>query len=195
EEYGNVSSDTSDEEFVDSEAPSKRKNAEGAKEVNSNKKQKQSESTPVSKKLDVDNTSSSPTHKDSSKNNGNRSSSKYKRIGEAATQRLGEAFKEKHYPDHGAKENLAKELNLTISQVTKWFENARWRFNHPEGRSRSVKSPSEPAEKLATKQENEVISTPPKSRKRKTSADHQASQLDLSAPTTRRSGRVQARRL
>ncbi|KAI7748666.1 hypothetical protein M8C21_031427 [Ambrosia artemisiifolia] len=61
----------------------------------------------------------------------------------------------KHYPDHGAKENLAKELNLTISQVSKWFENVRWRFNHPEGRSRSVKSPSESAEKLVTKQENE----------------------------------------
>lgn len=55
--------------------------------MKSNKKQKQSESTPVrktSEKLDVEDTSSSLAHKESSHTNGNRSS--YKIIGEAATQ-------------------------------------------------------------------------------------------------------------
>ncbi|KAJ0533338.1 putative transcription factor homeobox-WOX family [Helianthus annuus] len=190
--YGNVSSDSSDEEFLDSEAPSKQKNTQGVKDMKSNKKQKQSESTPLSNKLDVEDTSSSPAHKDSSQNNGNRSSN-YKRIGEAATERLNEAFKENHYPDHDGRENLAKELNLTYNQVSKWFENARWRFNHPEGRAKSVKSPLKPAEKVATKQENGVISTAPNSRKRKTNADLQASQMDSSDKTTRRSGRVRAK--
>ncbi|KAI3827959.1 hypothetical protein L1987_02048 [Smallanthus sonchifolius] len=195
ETCGNISSDSSDEDFLDSEAPSRRKNTEGLKDVKSNKKQKRSESTPATKtrkKLDVEDTSSPPAHKGSSDKNGNRSS--YKRIGEAATQKLHEAFKENHYPDRGVRENLVKELNLTHSQVSKWFENARWRFNHPEGRTILVKSPLEPAEKLITKQANGVVSTTPKSKKRKTNAD-QGSQTDSSGQTTRRSGRVQAKRL
>ncbi|KAK1418243.1 hypothetical protein QVD17_27386 [Tagetes erecta] len=196
ETYGNISSDSSDEDFFDSVAPRRQKNTVGAKDMKSNKKQKQSESTPVrktSEMLDVENTSSSPACKGSSDTNGNRSS--YKRIGEAATQRLHEAFKENHYPDRGARENLVKELNLTDCQVSKWFENARWRFNHPEGHNKLAKSPLKPAENVVTKQANKVTSTTPKSRKRKTNADYQASQNDSSDQTTRRRGRVQAKRL
>ncbi|KAL8209572.1 hypothetical protein R6Q57_006304 [Mikania cordata] len=196
ETYGNISSDSSDEDFFDSEAPSRRKSTKGEKDIKLNTKQKESESTPVgktSKKLDVEDTTSSPAHKSSSNKNGNGSS--YKKIGEAATQRLYEAFKENHYPDRSVRENLVKELNLTHSQVSKWFENARWRFNHPEGHVKLVKLPPKPTEKLVTKQANEVNSTSPKSRKRKTIANHQASHTDSSDQTIRRSGRVQAKRL
>ncbi|KAI7741012.1 hypothetical protein M8C21_004777, partial [Ambrosia artemisiifolia] len=132
ETYGNISSDSSDEEFYDSETSSELENTEGAMDTKFSKRQKQSESTPVtktSKKLEVEGTSD---------RSGNKSSNR--RIGQAATQRLYEAFKENHYPDRAARENLVKELNLTHSQVSKWFGNARWSFNHPEGRTKIVKS-------------------------------------------------------
>ncbi|XP_076948519.1 homeobox protein HOX1A-like [Bidens hawaiensis] len=173
EAYGNDSSDSSDEDFIDSEVPSAQKNTHGAKDTKNNKKQKQNEITPVSKKL-ID--------EDTSHINGSRPSS-YNRLGEAVIQRLNEAFKENRYPDRNARENLVKELNLTHSQVCKWFGNARWKFNHTEGHSKLVKSS---AAKVAGKQANEVISTTPKSRKRKTNADS-------SDQPTRRSGRVQAK--
>ncbi|KAK9074000.1 hypothetical protein SSX86_006595 [Deinandra increscens subsp. villosa] len=147
ETYGNISSDSSDEDFLDSEAPSRWKSTEGAKDIKINKKQKQSESTPVRKpikKSDVEDTSGSLAQKGSSDKNGSRSS--HKRLGEAATQRLNEAFNQNHYPDRGVREKLVQELNITHSQVSKWFENARWRFNHPEGHSKVVKSAPKPAE-------------------------------------------------
>ncbi|KAF5814113.1 putative chromatin remodeling & transcription regulator Homeodomain-PHD family [Helianthus annuus] len=126
EAYGNISSDSSDDEdFYDSDAPS------GLKTTT--RKENRSVTTPVrnaSKTLDVEGTSDK---------SGNKSSNR--RIGKAATQRLYEAFKENHYPDRTVRENLVKELNLTHSQVSKWFGNARWSFNHPEGRTKIVKSP------------------------------------------------------
>ncbi|XP_076951334.1 pathogenesis-related homeodomain protein-like [Bidens hawaiensis] len=139
ETYGNSSSDSSDDDFYDSET----------EDTEFNKNWRQIESAPAtktktSKKLDVEGTSDK---------SGNKSSNR--RIGEAATRRLYEAFKENHYPDRTAREKLVNELNLTHSQVSKWFGNARWSFNHPEGRTKTVKSPG----------------------KRETSADHQANRL------------------
>ncbi|XVF45026.1 hypothetical protein PTKIN_Ptkin02bG0172800 [Pterospermum kingtungense] len=58
-------------------------------------------------------------------------SSTYKRLGEAVKQKLYKSFKENQYPDRATKENLAKELELTFQQVSKWFDNARWSFNNP----------------------------------------------------------------
>ncbi|GMH23610.1 hypothetical protein Nepgr_025453 [Nepenthes gracilis] len=55
----------------------------------------------------------------------------YRKLGEAVTQRLHASFKEDQYPDHLTKEKLAEELELTLRQVSKWFDNARWSFNHP----------------------------------------------------------------
>ncbi|KAI3805026.1 hypothetical protein L1987_27022 [Smallanthus sonchifolius] len=183
ETYGNMSSDSSDEEFYDSEAPSRPKKTEGAKDTKFSKKQKQSESTPVRK------TGKKSVAEGTSDKSGNKSSNR--RIGVAAAQRLSEAFKENHYPDRAARENLVKELNLTHSQVSKWFGNARWSFNHPEGRKKTVKSPSKPAENLTTKQANEATSTTPNSRKRKTNADHET---DASNQATCNGSRVQAKR-
>lgn len=277
ETYGNVSSDSSDEDFSDSEGPKRPKNTKGAKNEDSNKKQKQkqNETTPItrtsSKKLDIEGTSSSPAHKDSSavgSSEKSGSKSQHRRLGEAATQGLYASFKENRYPDRNVRENLAKELNLTYNQVSKWFDNARWSFNHPEKRTKTVaagKSPAGPTEKSVTKQANEprsitkqinearsitkqtnevtpitkqaneatpitkqanetasitkqaneaasitkkadeTTSATPKSRKRKAKADHQdteitpglkeASPMDSSNRATRRSSRVQAKRL
>ncbi|KAI7755386.1 hypothetical protein M8C21_013982, partial [Ambrosia artemisiifolia] len=127
--------------------------------MKSNKKQKQSKSSPVSNKLDIEDTSSSPAHKDSSNKNGYKPSP-CKRFGEATTQRLNEAFEENHYPDRSVRETLVKELNLTPRQVSKWFEKARWRLNHPEGRGKSVKSPLKPAETLVTDQTHQLLGLP-----------------------------------
>ncbi|KAI3702362.1 hypothetical protein L6452_28098 [Arctium lappa] len=228
ETYGNVPSDSSDEEFFDTEAPRRRKNTKGAKDMDFKQQQKKSETTPVrrtSKKVDVEGTSSSPAQVGSSApGSSDRSGTKssYRRLGEAATERLYESFKENRYPDRNARENLAKELNLTHTQVSKWFENARWSFNHPGKRSKAGKLQPEPstsmatenaaghktvekkqpnkacAEKLVTKQANETSSTPPKSRKRKGKTDDEDLEMTPSlkeGSSNRRSGRVQAKRL
>ncbi|CAN0898219.1 Homeobox protein HAZ1 [Linum grandiflorum] len=55
----------------------------------------------------------------------------YKKLGEAATQILRKSFEENQYPNHSTKDKLAKELELTVRQVAKWFENARWNYKHP----------------------------------------------------------------
>ncbi|XVE66757.1 hypothetical protein DITRI_Ditri08aG0104900 [Diplodiscus trichospermus] len=57
-------------------------------------------------------------------------SSTYRRLGEGVKQRLYKSFHENHYPDRATKESLAKELEMTFRQVSKWFENARWNFNN-----------------------------------------------------------------
>ncbi|KAK5774500.1 hypothetical protein PVK06_042355 [Gossypium arboreum] len=61
---------------------------------------------------------------------GKKSGSTYRRLGEAVKQRLNESFKENQYPDRSTKESLAKELDITFHQVSKWFDNARWSFNN-----------------------------------------------------------------
>lgn len=61
-----------------------------------------------------------------SKGSKSSSSSKYKPLGEAVTERLYESFKENQYPTRDTKEKLAKDLGITVQQITKWFGNARW---------------------------------------------------------------------
>ncbi|GMJ00558.1 hypothetical protein HRI_003725000 [Hibiscus trionum] len=58
------------------------------------------------------------------------SSSTQRRLGEAVKQRLYESFKENQYPDRSTKESLAKELEITFQQVSKWFCNARRSSNN-----------------------------------------------------------------
>ncbi|XP_010271495.1 PREDICTED: homeobox protein HOX1A [Nelumbo nucifera] len=50
---------------------------------------------------------------------------KHRSLGKAVTQKLYEAFRRNRYPDRATKENLVKELGITLRQVSKWFENAR----------------------------------------------------------------------
>lgn len=176
EEYGcDVSSDSSDEDYSDTGAPKRRKNqtgraasvpssrktptyGTGVEEMDMEQKQKQSNFTPKkssSKKPDVEGTSSSPAKSDKgisalgSSSNG-RAKSVYKRLGEAVTQRLYESFKENQYPGRGDKENLAKELSLTVQQVSKWFENARWSFNHSDKGPEVGKALSKSETRVAT---------------------------------------------
>ncbi|XP_071729947.1 pathogenesis-related homeodomain protein-like [Rutidosis leptorrhynchoides] len=205
ETYGNVSSDSSDEDFTESEAPSRRKNAKGSNDTKVTKERKENGSTPVrtSKKIDGDGSNNSVADNVSTDKSATKSSYK-KRIGEAAAQRLYESFKENHYPDRTVRYSLAKELNLTHIQISKWFGNARWSSNHPEGRTKLVKSPSKSAKKSKTEQTIESSFTTPKSKEKKLEADNhdaditpslkEASPKYASGQTTRRSGRVQAKR-
>lgn len=205
EAYGNVSSDSSDEDFSDTEGPKRRKNAKGAKDKDSNQEKKENDATtPViksGKKAVVEGKNGTV---DSGDKSGGKSSNR-KKLGEAVTQRLYEIFKESQYPDRKVKESLTKELNLTLNQVSKWFENARRSFNHT-GQARGT--PDKPTAgptpvKTTTKQANGENSTPTKSRKRKTKADNDdtilkeatSSPLDLSSQSARRSGRVRAKKL
>ncbi|KAM2605517.1 hypothetical protein TB2_034313 [Malus domestica] len=65
------------------------------------------------------------TQSASTSEKGGSSRSTYRKLGEAATQRLSKSFKENHYPDRSMKESLARELGIMAKQVSKWFENAR----------------------------------------------------------------------
>ncbi|XP_023771901.1 pathogenesis-related homeodomain protein [Lactuca sativa] len=168
EAYGNVSSDSSDEDFSDSEGPKRRKNTKEAKGEDLNKKQKESDSTtPVrknGKKVDVEGKNGTSARKGSSAaGSGDKSGAKSsnKKLGEAVTKRLYEIFKENKYPNRNIKENLMKELNLTLNQVSKWFENARRSSKHPEQHKSGVSTPTPgpTPEKSTAKQVNLKKST------------------------------------
>lgn len=152
EEYGNVPTDSSDDEdWNDTAAPRKRKrttgevapvspngripNGKNTKDIMHNLKE--TDHTPkrrTRQTANVENINNSPMKSldDSCKSgsSGKRTSSAYRRLGEAVTQRLYNSFKENQYPERATKESLAQELGLTFQQVSKWFENARWSFHH-----------------------------------------------------------------
>ncbi|CAI0470430.1 unnamed protein product [Linum tenue] len=133
ETYGNGSSDSSDDEDYTAGKKLRKKatvaapfsknrvvNSEGTEQVSGD-----NEITPRRRfrgKSNVKAESSQSTHRIRR--------GPYKKLGEAVIQRLHESFQENQYPDHSTKEKLAKELELTMDQVTKWFGNARWSYNH-----------------------------------------------------------------
>ncbi|XWS39896.1 hypothetical protein CRYUN_Cryun18bG0093900 [Craigia yunnanensis] len=156
ETYGSVpSSSSDDEDWSDTTAPRKKKKctAEAASALaNGNASVSRSVSVSDGLKQNPEETEHTPRRKTRQKSNfkdtdlspaelqggtsvygssGKKAgSSTYKRLGEAVKQRLYKSFKENQYPDRATKESLAKELEMTFQQVTKWFENARWSFNN-----------------------------------------------------------------
>lgn len=160
EEYGNTSSDSSDEDFVDTALPKRRRTNSGkatlvspngetptvkhgkdATELEPN--QKDGESTHkrrTGKKFDVEGTDSPParSRKDSSAPGSSGRSTTKSTYAEDVTQILFKYFKENQYPERAVKENLARELALTVQQVSKWFENARWSSRHSSHMTSSV---------------------------------------------------------
>ncbi|CAA3008237.1 pathogenesis-related homeodomain [Olea europaea subsp. europaea] len=145
ETYGNSSSESSDEDFEDIPSQKRRKiNREKADVVSPDKtplagnemdyskdknlKESEHGSERTSENVLDNDTINAPAEMGSVRANVKRSAPK--RLGEAVTQRLLESFRQNQYPERAVKENLAKELELTIQQVTKWFENTRWSFNH-----------------------------------------------------------------
>ncbi|KAI4342035.1 hypothetical protein MLD38_026697 [Melastoma candidum] len=64
--------------------------------------------------------------------------STYRRLGETVTLKLYEAFQKNQYPDAASRDRLAEELGITSQQVRKWFENSRWSYNHPGARKVTV---------------------------------------------------------
>ncbi|KAL0384277.1 UNVERIFIED_CONTAM: Pathogenesis-related homeodomain protein [Sesamum radiatum] len=163
ETYGNSSSDSSDEDFVDTSPPKRRRIDREKSEVTSPSKtpitennmkakdenQKESKHLPKRTRKNIGDTIESSSKVGSSSTSTKRSANK--RLGEAVTQRLYASFNENQYPERAVKENLAKELGLKIQQVSKWFENARWSFHH---RSRvgsnSAEKPPEPQPTIST---------------------------------------------
>ncbi|XP_065619319.1 homeobox protein HAT3.1 [Quercus suber] len=152
EEYGNISTDSSDDEDWNGiAAPKKRKrttgevapmspngrtpNGKNNDDIKHNLKE--TNRTPkrnTRQKANVKDTNNSPMKSPNgsgkSGSSGKRTTSAYKKLGEAVTQRLYKSFKENQYPERATKESLAQELGLTFQKVSKWFENARWSFNH-----------------------------------------------------------------
>ncbi|WOH13932.1 hypothetical protein DCAR_0933445 [Daucus carota subsp. sativus] len=153
EEYGNTSSDSSDEDYMDLALPNTKKNiseeedllspnlevtTENGKEsddsepdqkTNENTHNKRSSKT----KFTVSGTNSTPARScKGSPTTGGKSTSRLQK------KRLLQSFKENQYPQRTVKESLATELQLTIQQVSKWFENARHSFRHSRGRASDV---------------------------------------------------------
>ncbi|KAL6494674.1 hypothetical protein OROGR_031474 [Orobanche gracilis] len=160
ETFGNSSSDSSDEDFDDNTsedgATSRKRMKFGCAKtqvkfpdqtpiiesnMNSNdENQKKSKQLPRrARKKDAEAGPSGSSAKAGSSSGTKRSVPK--RLAEAATQRLYVSFNENQYPERAVKESLAKELGITIQQVSKWFENARWSFNHrPQMESNSTEN-------------------------------------------------------
>ncbi|KAL4581153.1 hypothetical protein LXL04_017362 [Taraxacum kok-saghyz] len=213
EAYGNASSDSSDDEdFSESEGPKRQKNTKGKKDSDSNKKNKESDTTtPVrsnGKKVDVEGKNGTSARKGSDDKSKSGAKSSNKKLGEAVTQRLYEIFKENRYPDRKTKDNLTQELNLTLNQVSKWFENARRSFNQTGQHHSKPATPTPVKTTTTTTHSNGEISTAKKSSKRKAKTDNEdtkdtnskntynsTSPMDLSSQSARRSGRVRAKRL
>ncbi|KAF7127178.1 hypothetical protein RHSIM_Rhsim11G0155600 [Rhododendron simsii] len=146
--YGNVSTDSSDENWVDdADAPKKRRrnmekgasvspggrtpSTQGLNANDAKHNQEVSGHTPkrrARKKIDVEGTNNSPAKRGSTTSSTERSA--YRRLGEVVTQGLLKSFKENQFPERATRDNLAKELGITQHQVRKWFENARWSFRH-----------------------------------------------------------------
>ncbi|KAK6159253.1 hypothetical protein DH2020_006567 [Rehmannia glutinosa] len=184
ETYGDSSSDSSDEDFDDTTSRKRRKTDRAKTQVQSPNKtpilnsnmntmdenQKESKHLPRrTRKKDADGGTSESSAKVGSTCSGTKRSA-HKRLGEATTQRLYASFNENQYPERAVKENLAKELGLTlrqvythtlgsscplIKQVSKWFENARWSFNHrPQMESNSNEKPPVPQPTIGTDNNN-----------------------------------------
>ncbi|XAR52889.1 hypothetical protein NMG60_11021213 [Bertholletia excelsa] len=147
ETYGNDSSDSSDEDFMDSASKKRRMNKNEnvglglsgerspitSKDMkHSNEGNEHAHKRGAVRKMDVERSSNSlaKSIKDSSVSCSSPKRPEYRRLGEVVTQGLVQSFKENQYPDRATKEKLAKELGISVHQVSKWFENARWSFRH-----------------------------------------------------------------
>ncbi|CAA0806791.1 Homeobox protein HAT3.1 [Striga hermonthica] len=165
ETFGNSSSDSSDEDFDDATSgddttsPKRRrtscattrvkcKTPDVENSINSNgENQKERKQLPTrSRRKVADGGPNGSSTRVGSTSSGSKRPAP-KRLGEATTQRLYASFNENQYPDKSVRENLAQELGITVLQVSKWFSNARWSFNHkPKTEPNSTKKPPEPSE-------------------------------------------------
>ncbi|XP_073120209.1 pathogenesis-related homeodomain protein-like [Henckelia pumila] len=166
EEFGASSSDSSDEDFDDTAPPKRRRiscdktmvlspnRTPITKSAVDTKDENQEEIYRLPKRTRR-NLVDGGTNKSSAENVSSGSGTKrpaHKRLGEAVTQRLYQSFNEDQYPKRDVKENLAKELGLTLQQVSKWFENARWSHNHqPRMESNTPEKPHESQAPIITK--------------------------------------------
>ncbi|KAL5716821.1 hypothetical protein ACHQM5_009940 [Ranunculus cassubicifolius] len=148
EEYGNVPSDSSDDEdYVDTDAPPQKKvngiggessmllkgNSETLARRDTMSRKRKSEETgstsvrrtrmkkdpKIEGEMEIDSAGGLElTEKGTTPMTS-------KALGQDGKEKLQEAFKENDYPSRDTKEKLGKELGMTIKQVSKWFEYAR----------------------------------------------------------------------
>ncbi|TQE01284.1 hypothetical protein C1H46_013100 [Malus baccata] len=112
----NIKHDLDENENTPKRTPRRNKNTR----KRAHRKSKVEDTSNLSNKSQKGSTQSASTSE-----KGGSSRSTYRKLGEAATQRLSKSFKENHYPDRSMKESLARELGIMAKQVSKWFENAR----------------------------------------------------------------------
>ncbi|XP_022942376.1 homeobox protein HAT3.1 [Cucurbita moschata] len=84
-------------------------------------------------------------------------SSSHRRLSQPTLERLLASFQENQYPERATKESLARELGLSLKQVSKWFENTRWSTRHPSSEANKAKS----ASRMGT-QSSQTSRKPPK---------------------------------
>ncbi|XP_068656187.1 homeobox protein HOX1A isoform X2 [Aristolochia californica] len=158
EEYGDRSSDSSDDEdWTETNTPKRKRNdgIGGSPEDNENNQDRNNnstsylmlnhkEATPDTDMGKTENSLKGKTKKNLTYEDSNcwsgelhkgntefdsigstAKSSGSKVFGESISKRLHLSLKENIYPSRERKENLSKELGITVQQVSKWFENAR----------------------------------------------------------------------
>ncbi|XP_057964776.1 homeobox protein HAT3.1 isoform X2 [Malania oleifera] len=179
ETYGNISSDSSDDEdWTETNVPKKRnkktrevsplqmsptmKNGRMTNDLRHNLKDSEHSQRRTHENLKIEGVNDSPAKSYEGSSGPGSSARKvrrsaYKRLGEAVTQGLYKYFKDNQYPDRVAKEKMAKELGITLQQVTKWFENARWSFHH--GHSQKKDAPTCKTKRNLSQLEQELPST------------------------------------
>ncbi|KAL3814286.1 hypothetical protein ACJIZ3_015554 [Penstemon smallii] len=151
ETYENSSSDSSDKEFDDT-APKKRKiNKTSIKKSKMDTKDENQEKSLNLPKRNSENDDDGGANQSSATVGSDskvKKRSANKGLGEAAKQRLYEYFNENQYPGRAAKEKLANEIGLTVLQVSRWFANTRFSFNHrPQS---NYQKPPEPQPTIGT---------------------------------------------
>ncbi|CAI9104331.1 OLC1v1002979C1 [Oldenlandia corymbosa var. corymbosa] len=145
ETYGDTSSDSSDEDYGETtgmkrgkrsggkgSVPQRKNDSVGSIERNYSQEECEKNLIEKSKIEETGslNGSAEQERTDDGGSNSKSSSRKYKRLEESVVQRLHESFKENQYPKLDVKESLAQELGISLRQVSKWFENARWSSRH-----------------------------------------------------------------
>ncbi|KAI4318766.1 hypothetical protein MLD38_032435 [Melastoma candidum] len=155
EAYGNISSDSSEDEDWTVHSGKRKRHSAGASsspdggslsEDDFKPSRRRNVSAPRNRssrivnsrtKKDSPHSHDNQTPKSVSTGGGSRRST-YRRLGETVTLKLYEAFQKNQYPDAASRDSLAEELGITPQQVRKWFENARWSYNHPGARKVTV---------------------------------------------------------
>ncbi|KAJ0238315.1 Homeobox protein [Hirschfeldia incana] len=112
---------------------------------------------------------------------GEKSSSAVNKRTNPRTQRLFQSFQENRYPDITTRENLAKELQMTVKQVSSWFNNTRF------STSKRMASSKEGVEKLRTgERETSVTGSSEQTMETNSAVENQSGASELTTGSRKR---------